>query len=123
MQFVQDTGEGFEIKAYDAESIQVDETTYYCSLIISADAVIEVQNLRMHTDIDITLSDQFDPAKTELILIGTGDRHEFLAPQLHSEFLGKGFVIEVMTTAAACRTYNVLMSEGRKVAAILIINS
>ena len=57
----------------------------------------------------------------EVILLGTGLQQRFPPPQLTSAILGRGIGIEVMTTAAACRTYNVLAAEFRRVAAALFI--
>lgn len=57
----------------------------------------------------------------EVVLLGTGEKHHFLHPKIYHELTNKGIPLECMTTAAACRTYNILMSEGRNVAAALIL--
>ena len=59
--------------------------------------------------------------KPEVLLLGTGLTHRFLHPKIAQNLTKKGIPIECMTTAAACRTYNILMSEGRHVAAALLI--
>jgi uncharacterized protein len=56
----------------------------------------------------------------ELLLIGTGARMAQIDRTLRQTLRADGVVIEVMDTGAACRTYNVLMAEGRRVAAALI---
>lgn len=56
----------------------------------------------------------------ELLLIGTGARMAQIDQALRQTLRADGVVIEVMDTGAACRTYNVLMAEGRRVAAALI---
>jgi len=56
----------------------------------------------------------------ELLLIGTGARMVQVDRTLRQSLRADGVVIEVMDTGAACRTYNVLMAEGRRVAAALI---
>lgn len=56
----------------------------------------------------------------ELLLIGTGARMARIDRVLREELRAQGVIIEVMDTGAACRTYNVLMAEGRRVAAALI---
>ncbi|MCX8017482.1 MAG: Mth938-like domain-containing protein [Rhodocyclaceae bacterium] len=58
-----------------------------------------------------------------VLLLGTGRRQRFPAPPLLRPFYEAQRAIEIMDTAAACRTYNVLMSEGRAVAAALIIEA
>jgi uncharacterized protein len=57
----------------------------------------------------------------DVTLLGTGARQRFPAPALLRPLIEAGRGIEVMDTAAACRTYNVLVAEGRTVAAALII--
>jgi uncharacterized protein len=59
----------------------------------------------------------------EVVLLGTGKTHQFLHPKIAQSLTKKNIPLECMTTAAACRTYNILMSEGRKVAAALIITT
>lgn len=56
----------------------------------------------------------------EILLIGTGGRAVAVSPAIRQKFRETGVVIEVMETGAACRTYNVLMPEGRPVGALLI---
>jgi uncharacterized protein len=56
----------------------------------------------------------------ELLLVGTGVRMTQIDRTLRQALRADGVVIEVMDTGAACRTYNVLMAEGRRVAAALI---
>jgi uncharacterized protein len=55
-----------------------------------------------------------------LLLIGCGPRMAMIPAALRAALRAKGIVIEPMDTGAACRTYNVLAAEGRKVAAALI---
>ena len=56
----------------------------------------------------------------EILLIGTGENAAMISPEVRQAFRDVGVSIDVMDTAAACRTYNVLMPEGRVVAAALI---
>jgi uncharacterized protein len=58
--------------------------------------------------------------RVELLLLGTGVRMAQIDRGLRQELRAAGVVVEVMDTGAACRTYNVLLAEGRKVAAALI---
>jgi uncharacterized protein len=57
----------------------------------------------------------------ELVLIGTGTRQHLLSPALMRRLIAQRIGWEVMDTAAACRTYNILAGEGRRVLAALII--
>jgi len=58
--------------------------------------------------------------KPEVVLLGTGTRQRFVHPRLTAGLARAGVGIEVMDTAAACRTYNILMSEGRHVLAAFL---
>ncbi len=57
----------------------------------------------------------------EIVLLGTGNKLRFLHPRLLQSLALAGVGVEVMDTHAACRTYNILVAEGRKVAAALIL--
>ena len=57
----------------------------------------------------------------EVVILGTGATHRFIHPRVIIALTQKNIPVECMTTDAACRTYNILMSEGRKVAAALIL--
>ena len=55
----------------------------------------------------------------EILLIGTGARHEMISPDLRKALRQRGVGTDTMDTGAACRTFNVLLAEGRRVAAAL----
>jgi uncharacterized protein len=56
----------------------------------------------------------------ELLIVGCGARAAFIAPALRAELKAAGLALEVVDTGSACRIYNVLLAEGRRVAAALI---
>lgn len=56
----------------------------------------------------------------DVVLLGTGAKSEFFPPKLRKTLKDKGLSVEAMDSGAACRTYNVLMAEGRRVAAALL---
>ncbi|MDD5177307.1 MAG: Mth938-like domain-containing protein [Sterolibacterium sp.] len=58
----------------------------------------------------------------EVLLFGTGRRQRFPHPSMLQPLIRVRIGVEVMDTAAACRTYNILMAEGRKVAAALLLD-
>lgn len=59
--------------------------------------------------------------KIEFLIIGSGEASDFLSADAEKTLKNEGIIIEYMTTGAAARTYNILLSEGRKFAAILIV--
>lgn len=58
--------------------------------------------------------------RVELLIIGLGPQFGLIAAELRAALRGHGISVEAMATDAACRTYNVLLSEDRRVAAALI---
>ena len=56
----------------------------------------------------------------EILLLGCGPRAAFVPPPVRQHLREAGIVVDAMGTGAACRTYNVLIAEGRRVAAALI---
>ncbi len=60
-------------------------------------------------------------SRPQILLIGTGTIQRFPSQRLLTGILREGIGVEVMDTAAACRTYNVLACEGRSVCAALLV--
>ena len=56
----------------------------------------------------------------ELVILGTGPRLRFAPPALLQPLMKRRIGVETMDTAAACRTYNVLLAEGRRIGAALL---
>lgn len=76
------------------------------------------------TDFDSLTAAHFDyflELQPEVILLGTGARQQFAHPNLYRELIHAGIAIEFMDTPAACRTYNILVAEDRKVAAAVLV--
>lgn len=60
--------------------------------------------------------------KPEIVILGTGATQRFPRPELARALAAAGVGVEVMDTRAACRTYNILASEGRKVVAAILLD-
>lgn len=79
----------------------------------------------LFTSIDFLTIDAFKPVleiaeKLDVFLLGCGDRMVPLNRGVRSAFLDAGLTVEAMATGSACRSYNVLVTEGRSVAVALI---
>jgi uncharacterized protein len=59
--------------------------------------------------------------KPEIVILGTGSRQRFPGPDLGKALAASGAGVEVMDSRAACRTYNILAQEGRKVVAAIVL--
>ncbi len=114
------------ITGYDDDHIDINHQRYTNSLIVMTDKLISdwTTTSKQPLAFDLLTVDDFEKIirlKPEVVLLGTGKTHQFLHPKIHYSLTQQGIALECMTTAAACRTYNILMSEGRNVAAMLII--
>ena len=109
------------ITGYGEDFIEINKKRYEQSLIVLANQLILDWNVTTFAALTAEHFAEILEINPEVLLLGTGAKHQFLHPKLAKNLIEKGIPIECMTTAAACRTYNILMSEGRNVAAALLI--
>ena len=108
------------IRSFSEQGILIGERYYKESLIVSAGELIAEWPPCSTDQISIQHLSTIFEMKPEVVLLGTGEKQHFLPPELMVLFYENQSGLEVMTTAAACRTFNVLVSEGRNVVAALI---
>lgn len=111
------------ITRFDAAGIQIQDTYYNHSLLLSADTLIKDWSVTSIADLTLDALQPILQKQPEVLLLGTGQRQVFPEMSLFQTIITKGIGLEVMTTEAACRTFNVLLSENRKVAAALILEN
>lgn len=103
----------------DRFEIRVADRSISGSVILTPES-IELWDV---TEFESLTSLHFDRLSTlgaDVVVLGTGPQHRFPAPALTRSLADKQIGLEVMDTPAACRTYNILVSDGRKVAAALL---
>ena len=105
----------------DGRFVEINQQRYMHNLIVMADKLILDWQATDFASLTAAHFAQMVALKPEVVLLGTGEEHQFLHPKIFQNLAAQGIPLECMTTAAACRTYNILMSEGRNVAAILIL--
>ncbi|MCC7328104.1 MAG: Mth938-like domain-containing protein [Burkholderiales bacterium] len=101
--------------------VRVGATEYRSNLILLPDAVIEgfaPEGFAALNESDFAALLTHAP---EMVLLGTGDRQRFPHPHLLQALSAAQVGVEVMDTRAACRTFNILIAEDRRVAAALIV--
>lgn len=103
------------IQSYGAGSFRIGNAVYPHSVLVTPTTTTPWNGLLDAEAIAASLGE----AACELLLIGTGARHEMIAPELRAGLKAHGIALDSMDTGAACRTFNVLLGEGRKVAAAL----
>lgn len=108
------------VRSVGEEGIRVRDDYINSAFILSGQQLISDWNVVKVQDIDQeNLQAVFD-LQPELVIIGTGETQVFLPAAIQALFFKRGIGFEVMTTGAACRTFNVLVTEGRKVVAALL---
>jgi uncharacterized protein len=109
------------ITAYDAGFIAVNGRRLTKSFLLTPQRLIEEWS---PMDFEALNENDFSAIAdigAPIVLLGTGARQRFPAPALLRPLIERRIGVEVMDTHAACRTYNILMAEGRDVAAALLI--
>jgi len=110
------------LQAYGKGGFRVSDTQWTGGIIVFPTRTV---NWNVETPADLTLGafapvgEASDPP-IELLLIGMGPRMTLLPSKLQAGLRAMGFGIDIMDTGAACRTYNVLIGEERRVAAALL---
>ena len=113
----------YHVSAHGDGFVDVNQQRYHSGICVVADAAPQAwggDGFDALTEADFA---RLAELGAEVVLIGTGTRQRFPRPALLRQSIGAGIGFEVMSTAAACRTYNVLVGEGRRAAAALVIDA
>ncbi len=108
------------IRSYTNGELRVGEQVFHRSCILTPDLVIadwrptKVEDLQ-EEDLQVLFEQ-----KPEVVLLGTGNRLEFPPVKIRGAFARAGVALETMDLGAACRTFNVLVQEERRVCAALL---
>ena len=105
---------------YGADYVSVNNVRHETSVVVTPEAVTEWNAVRVDT---LTAADFgfIADLNPEIVLLGTGATQHFPPPELARALAVSGVGLEVMDSRAACRTYNILASEGRKVVAAILL--
>ena len=118
MKFAEDHNEAsYKITGYDTNGIKINERLFQQSLILSPIAFIPDWK---PSDISLLTAEDLEPfyaLKPEVILLGTGDKQQFPNTDVLKKLASMQVGFEIMDTQAACRTFNIIMAEGRNVVA------
>ena len=111
----------YVLRGVSAEGVLVNQETLTASFLLGPNQL--VQGWRPASVADLQPDDMAAVLALEpsLVLLGTGPRQRFPAPAVMAALLTRGIGIEVMDSAAAARTFNVLATEGRKVIAAFLV--
>lgn len=109
------------ITGYGPDWVRVNQQEFRRSLIVTPERLVTDWPPQTFGDLVEAHFAVIAELEPEIVLLGTGSRQRFPRPALVQSLLARGVGVDVMDLAAACRTYNVVMLEGRRVAAALLL--
>ena len=110
------------VQRYDKGGFRVSDHEWRGGIIIFPTRTV-AWKASVLTDLDLDIFAPVaaaDDPKIELLIVGTGRRMALLSSALRADLRALGLALDVMDTGAACRTYNILIGEERRVAAALL---
>jgi uncharacterized protein len=108
--------------AYGDGYVAVNHEKHHANLILLPESIVTTWTSANFDSLAESDMQKLLELGTEIILLGTGNRLRFPPGKLLRPFAPAGIGLEVMDLQAACRTYNILAAEGRKVAAALLFD-
>ncbi len=109
------------IKSYKAGEINISGTLYNRPILLQPSNVTIFESATNFSALNIDQLIERIPSETEVLLIGTGEKHLFLPQSAIQQINRLGLSVEVMATRPACHTFQILAYENRKVFALLFI--
>lgn len=111
----------YQIHSFDSRGVQVNDTLWTESLVLLPGLPPAPWPVTAIATLTLDACAALAAAQPELVILGSGADVVFPETAVQMHLLTQGIGLEVMTTAAACRTYNLLAQDGRQVAAGLIL--
>lgn len=115
------TEQHYRINAYHPGSVVINEQHYTTSLILSPERLVSDWPPQVFSDLTAQHLEAVLELQPELIILGTGLNLQFPSAEVLDPLLARSIGFEIMDTGAACRSYNILMGEGRRVVAGLLM--
>jgi uncharacterized protein len=122
MKFHADPSSAHSITAYGAGWIEVNRERFTSSVIISAMGDRMAWKCESYAELQLLHFEQLAQMKPELVVFGSGARLQLPRPEWQLALYSQGIGLETMDTHAACRAYNFLVGEGRRVVAALLLH-
>lgn len=109
------------ITGYEKDSVEINAIKYQYSLIVLPESKPQQWSAASFEQLNNLDFAHIEATEPDVVILGTGNRQRFVHPRLTAALAAKRIGVECMDNQAACRTYNILMAEGRKVALALIM--
>jgi uncharacterized protein len=111
------------VTAYDESSIEINAIRFAHSLIVLPELPPMPWDVSQFSQLQAEHFAPIDALQPDVVILGTGARQHFIHPKHISSLTNRRIGVECMDSKAACRTYNILMAEGRKVALAVIVEA
>ena len=111
------------VTAYDHGGVDINLARHTASLLVLPELAPQPWPVTSFDQLTAAHFAQIDATAPDVVILGTGRRQRFIHPQLTLALTARRIGVECMDNQAACRTYNILMAEGRKVALALIFDT
>jgi len=107
--------------AHGVDYVSVNNQRFEQAIVVTPEQVLQDWAAQRFETLAETDFSYFLALQPDVLLIGTGRQHRFAHPQLYRTLTDAGIGVEFMDTPAACRTYNILVAEDRKVVAAILL--
>ena len=121
MKFTREMSTAATIRRVSGSAIVIGNERYTETVALTPDGPVAEFAPPSLEQLDISHFEALLADGPELLILGTGERNVFPPRELTFAFARRGIGLEVMDTAAAARTFNVLAGEGRRLAAVLYL--
>ncbi|MES2534353.1 MAG: Mth938-like domain-containing protein [Pseudomonadota bacterium] len=109
------------VTAYDDTGVEINARRFTASLLVLPEVAPVDWPVASFDALTAEHFERIAATVPDVVILGTGQRQRFVHPKLTTSLTDRRVGVEAMDSQAACRTYNILMAEGRKVALALII--
>lgn len=114
------------VQSYDANTVIIATKAYSQSILVTKDNIVLLHDANIVQDINFSWLQHIEPhAKKQIsiLIIGQNKLNQFLTPEQYASFITNNIGVEHMQFGAACRTFNLLLSEKRKIGMVLLFGS
>ena len=108
------------VTSYEENGVEINLIPFNTSLVVLPEIAPTPWSVSSFDALTIENFEQINAISPDVVILGTGMRQRFVHPRLTAPLTARRIGVECMDNQAACRTYNILMAEGRKVALALI---
>ncbi|MGB5246528.1 MAG: MTH938/NDUFAF3 family protein [Woeseia sp.] len=122
MLFTRENGTDLTIRSVERNAIRIGDETLTASVALTADRIIGEWRASAIDELTVADLESVLAEEPEMLVLGTGWQQRLPPRELMFGLARRGIGLEMMDTPAACRTFNILIAEGRRPAAVLLLD-